>query len=223
MKIKSMESFLYWYAENNRTIIQFLCVSIGMVIIYFIYRIFFSSAAGLTESGEEPAQATSRQISDLDKKITKIIDYQIKALQPTVYTGEADEYEANAKAEASTLTAMVNSSSPESSVESEAMIKKIQSEIAYFKKELQFSQESMSEKTAELNTVKEKLIEYQMSGPPTEGLQKGMTLTGDAALISKIEELQKKLQEYDIISDDIAELQSLRAENADLKTKISAG
>ncbi len=40
------------------------------------------------------------------------------------------------------------------------------------------------------------------------------------ALNKKIEELQSRLSEYDIIADDIAELSQLRAENAELKKRV---
>lgn len=46
-------------------------------------------------------------------------------------------------------------------------------------------------------------------------------LEGDEAMIQKIDELQTKLQEYDIISDDISELQNLRKMNAELTKQLA--
>ncbi len=195
-----MDSFLYWYSQNNKIIIQSLSACIGLVLIYFIYRIFFSPAEA---SSEASAQATSRQLADLDKKITKIMGHQVKENQPEVFTGDAAEYEANTKVSAE--------------AEGQAIISQIQNELEHLKKELHSSNEIISAKNAELITVKEKLIEYQKTIAVEPG--PGST-SGDPALVAKIDELQKKLQEYDIISDDISELQSLRAENAELKSKV---
>lgn len=240
MKIKYMDSFLYWYSQNNKTIIQFLCVCIGLVLIYFIYRMFFAPAETAHEGGDARSQATSKQIADLDKKISKMMDQQTAASKPAVFTGEASEYEANAKAE-SLVDALTAESAlagaavaGDASVESQAAMEQIKNEVAQLKKELQVSNETIALKNTELNTVKEKLIEHQKTLPAASmqtttdnlvGASNTIVTTGsnDHALVAKIDELQRKLQEYDIISEDIAELQSLRAENAELKSKISAG
>lgn len=200
-----MDSFLYWYSQNNKIIIQFLCISIGLILISFIYRMFFAPSESALDGADAGLQVTGRQIAELDKKVSKIIDHQIAASQPVIYTGEASEYEGNAKADA----------------QAEAQI---QDELLKLKTELQSSKELISQKTSELNTVKEKLIEQQKRLPGTETTdltldQSGMP-TGDLALLAQINELQRKLKEYDIISDDIAELQSLRSENAELKSKV---
>ena len=205
MKIVVMDSFLYWYSQNNKIIIQFLCISIGFILIFFIYRMFFAPSDPALDGGDAGSQVTGRQIADLDKKISKIIDHQISASQPVVYTGEASEYEANAMAEA----------------KAEAQI---QEELLQLKKELQSAKEMISLKTNELNTAKEKFIDHQKTLPGIETTDltadNGGRISGDLGLMAQINELQRKLKEYDIISDDIAELQSLRAENAELKSKV---
>lgn len=242
MKIKYMDSFLYWYSQNNKTVIQFLCVCIGLVLIYFIYRMFFAPAETASDGGDGRSQVTNKQIADLDKKLSKLMDHQISASKPAVFTGEASEYEASAKADAlaesastSAATLAAGAAATEAAAESQAVIAQIQTEVAQLKKELQSSNEIITAKNAELNTVKEKLIEHQKSIPAsnmqstTDNLtsSNNVVITGtggnDKALVAKIDELERKLREYDIISDDIAELQSLRAENAELKSKASAG
>ena len=200
-----MDSFLYWYSQNNKTIIQFISACIGLVLIYFIYRMFFAPAE--TAHGEANALATSKQLADLDKKITKMIDHQVQEIQPVAFTGDAAEYEASAKESAKESPTGEN---PAGDVQNQVEVNKL-------KKELQSSNEIILAKNAELNELKEKLIEYQKNAPVA---QSAPADPNDPKLIAKIEELQKKLQEYDIISDDISELQSLRAENAELKSKI---
>jgi len=238
MKIKHMDSFLYWYSQNNKIIIQLLCVCIGLVLIYFIYRMFFAPAEA-SNDGDGRSPVTSKQIAELDKKITKIIDHQTAASKPAVFTGEASEYEATAKADALAEAAAAAAAegalagAAEANAESQAVIEQIKTEVAQLKKELQASNEILTAKNAELTTVKEKLIEHQKAIPQVQATMDNLvgdssntiatTGSGDPSLLAKIDELQRKLQEYDIISDDIAELQSLRAENAELKSKASAG
>jgi myosin heavy subunit len=237
MKIKYMDSFLHWYSQNNKTIIQFLCVCIGLVLIYFIYRIFFAPAETAHEGGDSRSHVTSKQIADLDKKLSKMLDQQTAASKPATFTGEASEYEANAKAESMVdilaAESALTGTPIEPSAESQVVIDKIQNEITQLKKDLQASSDIIAAKNMELNTVKEKLIEHQKFLPSMQNTTDNLvgassntivtTGSNDQTLVAKIDELQRKLQEYDIISDDIAELQSLRAENAELKSKISAG
>jgi hypothetical protein len=208
MKINDMDSFVYWYTQNIIHIIQFVSFCIGLVFIYFIYRLFFASSEAASDSADARTQVTSKQIADLDKKISKIIDHQSQP-KSSEFTGEASEYEASAKA-AGDVT----------SSDSHAMISQIQNEVEHLRKELESSTRMLSAKNAELNTVKEKLIEQQESA---SAVKASAATAGDDSLKAKINELEKKLQEYDIISDDIAELQNLRAENAELKSKASAG
>ena len=210
-----MDSFLYWYSQNNKTIIQFISACIGLVLIYFIYRMFFAPAE--TAHGEANALATSKQLADLDKKITKRIDHQVQEIQPVAFTGDAAEYEASAKESAKESPAGESPAGESPTGENPAGDVQNQVEVNKLKKELQSSNEIILAKNAELNELKEKLIEYQKNAPVA---QSAPADPNDPKLIAKIEELQKKLQEYDIISDDISELQSLRAENAELKSKI---
>ncbi|MBC7458905.1 MAG: hypothetical protein H7235_11535 [Bdellovibrionaceae bacterium] len=227
-----MDRFLYWYSQNNKIIIQFLCICIGLVIIYFIYRIFFNLGETASDGDDGRTQLANKQLADLDKKISKMMDHQVSTSKPAVFTGEASEYEANAKADA--LAESAAASAAAGAIAGEVAAES-QNEVAQLKKELQSSVEIIAAKNTELNTVKEKLIEHQKAMPNlniqstmdnlTSSSQVVITGTGenDKTLVAKIDELERKLNEYDIISDDIAELQSLRAENAELKSKASAG
>ena len=211
-----MESFLYWYTQNNKTVILFLSLAIGCGLIYFIYRIFFVSSDS-SQDGEMGDTKTHQQIASLDKKISKIIDHQLSHSKPVVFTGEASEYEMNTKAEVP--------------IQNQTRIIEMENELSNLKKELESSNEIISMKNLELNNTKEKLVEYQktnaeISSSTSDGTtSKSQSIvtdqSGDQDLKARIGELEKKLQEYDIISDDIAELQSLRIENADLKSKIA--
>lgn len=230
-----MDSFLYWYSQNNKTIIQLLCVCIGLVLIYFIYRMFFATTETASD-GEGTSPITSKQLADLDKKITKMIDHQTATSKPAVFTGEASEYEASVKADALAEGASSHATAGpgQTSAENQAVIEQIQNEVAQLKKELQSSNDIITAKTVELNSAKEKIIEFQKTIPggavqasmDNSSGSSNVLVTGtganDQALVAKIDELERKLQEYDIISDDIAELQSLRAENAELKSKVSS-
>lgn len=210
-----MDNFLYWYSQNNKIIIQSLILFIGIILIYFIYRLFFHAADSVSENGELHANNTSQQIAELDKKISKIIDFHEKNPIQKVVSNETQDSETQNKIDI-----------PEGvPAENQELVLQLQAELEKTKKELKNSNELVAAKSAELNTAKEKILEYQKNAPlekesvPEKVNTEGSS--GDAQLLAKIEDLQRKLQEYDIISDDIAELQVLRAENSELKAKLA--
>lgn len=78
----------------------------------------------------------------------------------------------------------------------------------------------------QLNESEKKVFELTPIAGPEDSLKDDEPKIDPAQVVElnkKIEELQSRLSEYDIIADDIAELGQLRAENADLKRKMQEG
>lgn len=176
-----MNSFLQWFTGNNKLIIQALVVSISLVLIYFVYRIFFAKSEEV-----ETVNATDTLVKVSESKeptpvvspiATPVVDEALKA-------------------------------------ENETHKKKIADLMAQLKQH----QDQLTSKDEQLANMKEQLASKRPV--PAISYVDPTQLSGDSNLVAQIDELQKKLKEYDIISDDIAELQDLRKENTALKTQL---
>ncbi|MBC7743369.1 MAG: hypothetical protein H7061_14320 [Bdellovibrionaceae bacterium] len=73
-----------------------------------------------------------------------------------------------------------------------------------------------------LNESEKKVFELSPSSTQSADLEtNNLNEEKVAELTAKIEHLEARLSEYEIIADDIAELSQLRAENSELKSKLS--
>lgn len=75
----------------------------------------------------------------------------------------------------------------------------------------------------QLNESEKKVFELTPIAGPEDSIKEEAPKVDPAQITElnkKIEELQSRLSEYDIIADDIAELSQLRAENAELKKNL---
>lgn len=246
-----MDNFLYWYSQNNKTVIQILAVLIGFLLIYLIYRLFFATVEVTNERETPPVllksetkTADSKEASSEAAEKSKPSSSQSSAAasvpEPITLVAASPAVEevkkenpkpAPASTEASVAQTEESQSigvaratdTPSVSINDNAIF----NEVSNLKKDLAEAQATIKAKENEIADFKEKLLEQQKLN---EKVVKGGTrtlidtanLSGDKDLIAKIDELQKKLTEYDIISDDISELQSLRKENAELKEKANA-
>ncbi len=225
-----MDNFLYWYTNNNQNIIQVLAVLIGTLLVYLAYRVFFS-----------PKSQTSGVIIPLKPSASSATyEATIKENHQSIDTASTEVVSEPAvpqeavPSDVSSPVAMEPSPPSETAPETPEALEATQpaadtasAEIENLKKELEKMQLEAKSKTAELNAAKEQLVEMQKdvernAKTTTRVMIDTSTLTGEQSLIDKIDELQKKLAEYDIIADDISELQNLRKENAELKEKVSA-
>ncbi len=219
-----MNHFLDWYAEHNKTVIQLLFVIIGLGLIYLIYRLFFITSA---ESDHSPEVKKSTPQKNVDP------------VSPIVKLNTANEVSESSKV--IQTENVVNETIALEQVSNQAIEQKTQQDldqaliqIEELKKiKLQLDEDLEKQKQTEKIIqkeleqakieIKETVKEAAKGAKETSGYSYVDTsqLVGDEALVKKIDELQLKLQEYDIISDDIAELQDLRKENEQLKAELN--
>lgn len=180
-----MESFLQWYTENNKIIIQILLASVGATLIYFFYRLFILGKDEISDFLVNSAEQKNKAADNLE--------LQSESKSETVVSAKTTEKNETLTTEKS--TAEMN-------------------EIEF---QLSEALQKIKDQQVELFSWHQLQDERKNSLATIDTSQ----LTGDTQLISKIDDLQKKLSEYQIIADDIAELQDLRKENELLKAKIS--
>lgn len=208
-----MDSFLHWYSENNKLIIQVLTVLIGLGFIYFFYRIFYLEKK---EQDSHVAQSESK-IDSIDRKVTTILD---SVSGGKIATFETSTVKPAAEAvvkppevvPASSDSAPVDAAKPVVSSEALEILNKENTQL----------KDTLSQKSNEIEKLKAEIdvlrAKAQNAGQQTSTFVDNASGAPDPAILAELEELKEKLSEYEIIADDIAELQNLRQELAALKS-----
>lgn len=209
-----MEFFLDWYSAHNKLIIQILILVIALIMLYFVYRLFFKSDVddGLIADNQTDKMHT------LDKKVDQLIETLAKD---------------------HSVTSSMTSLPPDVELN---IVNNLTNELNDTKIKVEIAKEQARSKDLEIENLKKQLAEggSNYSGP-IQSLEHGAMHASDSSeqsvqnssvssavnddekkrLESRLEELENKLQEYEIIADDIAELQTLKAENEKLKAQLA--
>ena len=176
-----MGKFLDWYSAHNAIIIQSLAVVIALLIIFFIFRLFFSKTAVEAQSGHR----IEFNYDVLEDKINKLLEQH------------------------SQMKVAVSSGGGEVTPEQIAEMNQLKAEMTELK-------DTLTKKESELAAAKE---QSAGAGQPNDQLD---------ALNNKISEYEKqisklnsRLSEYEIIAEDIADLQKYKSENEQLKKQVT--
>ena len=186
-----MNELINWMARHNTLMIQSGFTIVLILSVVYVYRLFFSSQSG-GESAED--------LTGLNEKLAQLIQQQTQRGASVTARPEAGD-----TPQAGAVPA---------SVEVEAM----QKEIAQLKEQLHVAEKKIFELTPTDGSVP--VAEAASAG--TSSSKSVSSLEDEAqtsALKAKVQELEARLSEYDIIADDIAELSQLRADYALLKKK----
>lgn len=169
-----MGQLLTWYSANNSIVIQSLSVLIGLLLCFFIFRLFFSSGKAGAELGSESDSGIGVQA--LESKINQIIESQSKVIM----TSKAGTVEGSSE-----------------------QIEQLQTEIFNLRQ-----------------TIKEK--ESSVLSAESVGASGSVGADGQASTeyLKQIEDLRNRLSDYEVIAEDIADLQSLREENQKLQAQL---
>lgn len=187
-----MSSFLNWYTEHNAAIIQGLVVFIGAVFLFFIYRVFF-----VPQPHEEVhAHYTEKITPAAPEKVNELIEKMTEEPPPPTVQTEVQAISAKEFDDLQNHMKHLN----EMLKDRETEIEKLQDEIVDLK--------NTGTKLAESNSSDAAAVAAEQANLNDE-------------LRKKIEELEAKLSEYEIIADDIADLPQLKIENQKLKEQLS--
>ncbi len=189
-----MNDLITWAAQHNTIFIQVVFSIVLFLILIYVYRLFFVNSPSAAE-GDSVAE-----FSQVNEKLDRLIDQQkssgIQVIEKVVPA---------APAEAGVVTDVPAASTAPAA--NPAELDQVNAENAKLK--------------AQLNELEKKVFELS----PVAGSE-GAAKVDESRIVElnkKVEELQSRLSEYDIIADDIAELSQLRSENAELKKKIENG
>lgn len=218
----TIETFLSFWSQHNSTIIEILLALVILTTLTLAFRSFFSTGRkGVDHSSEGGAFVSpelegklekilegQKQQADLVAKVAESVSSKQTLLEDS--EGDVDDFEIQ---EGSTKKSEVSEEkikkvSEVRIKESENKVKESEAEIAQLRITLAETQQKMLEMRKDLEQAKSN------SGPAADVGE------GDASLLGKIADLEARLEEYDIISQDLADLPALQTENASLKEQL---
>lgn len=193
-----MNEMISWVAQHNTLVIQVAFSIVLLLILIYVYRLFFVSSGSSSGSIE-----SSAELGELNQKLSQLLEQQkssgIQVIEKVV------------PAETTPSPTNETAVAPEAAAEGASEVEQLKAENTKLK--------------AQLNESEKKVFELTPIAGPEDSL-KETTPQVDPAQVTelnkKIDELQSRLSEYDVIADDIAELSQLRAENAELKKNLPA-
>lgn len=222
-----MAVFLDWFASHNTLVIQSLAGIVALLIVFLIFRLLFTSNV-------EAEAAKNVTYAQLEEKLNKLLEQQSQ-MKSSVMAAEAPiedglgaealaalsgdpEAVAAAQAAATASAAVtgagnqVTTGTATTGAEQIAELSRLRAEISTLKdslkrkeneiidsKEQAQSSADTSQAETKLNDLSDKITDYE----------------------TEIGNLKNRLSDYEIIAEDIADLQALKKENQELKNRLA--
>ncbi len=188
----SIDRFLLFWSQNNQMIVQALIVVTLILIVILVFMTLFGSKDEVLE------RSGSGGISpDLEKSLQKMLDNQVSAKSAVFDFSKAGEAASQAKPPVVSHAPVGGAASAE-----------ILAEVEKMKSEVFVRDRSIQD------------LKAQLEAAQTDA-KKAASSPGSSGLESKVKELEARLAEYDIISEDIADLSRYKEENEKLKKQLS--
>jgi hypothetical protein len=204
----TIENFLHFWNHYNTTIIEGLIALIVVLSLFLGFRHFFVKETQSELSGS----AGSGDIAQIEQTLKKILENQ-----------------ANAPSSASSASSSDNASGASAATSASALDSG--GELMFSASEVQGFRNSLDEALAKNEELQKKISNLEQAGAAVaaagsaaadakEKAQSGDPLL-EAELRKKVLDLEARLKEYELISDDIAELSKYREENRKLKAELT--
>lgn len=197
----NLENFLEFWTQNNRIIIELTFGFVFLMILFLIYRQFFSHHP--EGDGSHSTTGVNINTSEIQEKLQKIMENQLSFKGQI---GSFEGYKPTAGSESHAASSAVATSQAGSSVDLAPLAKEID--------DLKQLLKAKDSKIEELNKIGNSLAAQVGNGTVAAAAD-------TTALDAKIKELEGRLQEYEIISEDIADLSFYKEENSRLQKELA--
>lgn len=201
----TIENFLSFWSQHNIAIIESLIALVIILSLFIAYRSFFSKAAK-AESFEGAGH--SFDTAQIEKTLQKLLDSQAQnqtqALSQKAHAGEDLSMDVD-------FDAMENESGGNKSVE----VQELRGSLSKSEKKIETLQKQLEEALQKVSELAE------FSAAPADPSAGGNSKEAED-FKAKINDLETRLAEYEIISEDIADLSRFRDENEKLKKELEA-
>lgn len=200
----TVEKFLSFWSQHNTSIIEGLIALIIFFALFLAYRSFFAKK----ESHGEVSSENGLNAAELEKTLQKILEAQ-SAIAKENHAAAHDEAPARVHHEPAAAAPAPNA--PES-----------EAEVAQLRLTLSESQKKIEVLQEKLTSAEQKASEASSAAPAAAPAAEGISAAEREELNGKLRDLEARLAEYEIISEDIADLSKYRDENDTLKKEIEA-
>lgn len=192
-----MNEIINWITSHNALMIQSVFSIVMVLVVVYVYRIYFVSS-GSNEASED--------IEALNKKITQLIQQQAGSTK--AISGDTGSNSSGA------------SEKSDGQIESNET-SELKNEIIKLKEQLNEAEKKIFELAPTNGSANNSVNSAALAN--TAGAAEALAASSSQVkeLTEKVQQLEARLSEYDIIADDIAELSQLRADNIELKKKIN--
>jgi predicted RNase H-like nuclease (RuvC/YqgF family) len=191
----SMEAFLHYWNTHDTMIIQSLVVFILFLVIFLAVRMLFGKDQ--TSQGQEYGKGDGVALSagataEIEKTLTRILENQSQ-IQSGQQSGLSANFEQSVANNAGASQAVA------------------QAEVSALQVEVKKREDKISSLERQLEQVQTELTNQPKAGPP-----------GDVVVLQeKMKTLESRLSEYEIISEDIADLSFYKEENTRLQAELA--
>ncbi|MFV8249904.1 hypothetical protein [Bdellovibrio bacteriovorus] len=213
----TIEKFLSFWDHHNTSIIEGLLGLIILLALFLAFRAFFAKKGSSSTTAENGQGIDAAQ---LEKTLQKILDNQSHA--PAAKSRPAaEDLGVDVEMDESPLGTKKAQASAASSADAAAAVAESAAEVAQLRLSLSENHQKVETLQAQLQ---EALAAAQAAsaGGGAGGGEGGMSSAEKEELNGKLRDLEARLAEYEIISEDIADLSRYRDENEDLKKQLEA-
>lgn len=211
----TIEKFLSFWDQHNTVIIESLIALVLILSLFLAYRSFFGK-----KSKEEASEAGhGLDAAQLEKTLQKILDNQNQSGKPA-RGGASEDLGMDVDLDEMERTSVASKSGAvgEAVGESAAEVSQLRLSLGESHQKIETLQKQLKEAlvTAEANAA------AGGASAGAGGAEGGMSSQEKDELSGKVRDLEARLAEYEIISEDIADLSRYREENDQLKQQLEA-
>lgn len=199
----NIDKFLAFWSHYNSQIIQGLVALIMSLSVYVIFRTFFGKNRNAEAGG-----TVNVNTEEIEKNLQKILENQ-------------EKMKAGAQAQPPDLTQSFGNAVAGTGAESD---EETMREMMALQAQVSEKQKMINDLQTQLENAKKAAAEAAANaGSSSAAASSGGGVNDEEykALQAKYKELEEKLQEYEIISEDIADLSKFREENENLKKEVA--
>lgn len=204
-----MATFLDWFASHNTLVIQSLAAVVALLILFLIFRLLFAT-------NQETVAAKNVTYTQLEEKLNQLLEQQSQMKISVIAAAKPIE---DILGDDAMAALSGDSGSVESAAAEGAAMAQQAAELSRLKAEISTLKDSVKRKENELIDAKDqaqKSINTAQQDAKLDDLSGKLT-----GYEQEINALKNRLSDYEIIAEDIADLQQLKKENQELKNKLA--
>ncbi|KYG65590.1 hypothetical protein AZI86_00485 [Bdellovibrio bacteriovorus] len=216
----TIEKFLLFWDHHNTSIIEGLIALVVLLSLFLAYRSFFGNKS---EGAEGHATAGNQNLdaAQLEKTLQKILENQSLGAKLS-----ANSDDLSVPVEVPEHAPASGDASSAGGGEATAEAAQLRASLSESTKKMEILRTQLAQAQEQLTAAKNEAAAAASAGgaaaAPAAPAAAGMSAEERNEFDNKIKDLEARLAEYEIISEDIADLSKYREENDDLKKQIES-